>query len=100
MGLLQYPPEFYESTTDGSPVIVDLFGVVEGTHVGREFAAHLGISDVWDFGQHKIDSNRADLASLRSLLGTLGDHEKYLHDLERFERLRDLGYDFYFRPGG
>ena len=91
---------FYAQTKEGAEVVADLFGIVEGTLIGRDVAARLGITNVWDFSQHKIDPARIDVAGLRSLLATLEDRERYLYDLNRLERLRDLGFAFYFLPNG
>jgi hypothetical protein len=98
-GLLDFPAEAYRATRRGTPVITDLFGIWEGTHAGIEFAECLGITDVWDFNQHRIDPQRADLGRLRALFVRLSD-DHYATELSRFEALRDLGFEFYFEPNG
>lgn len=51
---LGYPDESYDGTEAGAIVNCTLFGIVEGTSLGKEFASCLGVTDVWDFNQHKI----------------------------------------------
>jgi hypothetical protein len=97
---LEYPAETYEGTANGAVVIVDLFGIVEGSSASRQFANLLGISDPWDFNQHRIDPNAVDIDGLRAFVETLAGAAAYARDIERLERLRSAGFDFYFRPNG
>jgi hypothetical protein len=97
---LEYPDEFYAQTRPGVPVITYLFDYMPGSSTSREFATHLGITDPWDFNQHKIDALRVDLDALRGFLVGLHEPDVYLSDLEFFVRLREKHFDFYFRPNG
>jgi len=51
---LEYPDEFYEKTIQGAPVVKVLFGIAEGSSLSKEFASYLGVTDPWDFNQHKL----------------------------------------------
>jgi hypothetical protein len=97
---LEYSPEAYRSTAPGALVVTDLFGIVEGTSASKQFAACFGISDVWDFNQHKIDAEKIDVDRLRSLLQGLSDPERYAKQLEALLALRACGFQFVFRPNG
>lgn len=97
---LGYPPDFYRSTKPGALVVTELFGIVEGSGPGRQFAFFLGISDVWDFNQHKIEADRIDTAGLRLLFQDLGEGETYVKHLDSLILLRSHGFQFMFRPNG
>jgi hypothetical protein len=99
-GDLQYPAAFYDETRNGSRVIVDLFGIVEGTSASTTFATRVGISNVWDFSQHRIDPDRIDVDGLRSLFRSLAEGARYQHDLDRLLHLREHGFELYFIPNG
>ena len=98
--VLEYPAEHYAHTRPGVTVVAFLFSAMPGSSTSHAFAEQLGIDDAWDFNQHKIDPLRVDLDGLRAFLGTLQDSADYLKDIERFVRLRDKKFDFYFRPNG
>jgi len=97
---LEYTAEHYARTRPGVTVFVSLFSVMPGSSTSHAFAEQLGIDDAWDFNQHKIEPARVDLDGLRAFLATLHESEEYLPDIERFVRLRDKKFDFYFRPNG
>ncbi len=96
----EYPESRYSTTQDGAPVVRELFGIVEGTRAGTEFAQHLGISDPWDFNQHRICPERIDFAALELLLAPFEHAEDYLRDLEALQAFASAGYDLYFLPHG
>jgi hypothetical protein len=97
---LDYPPDFYSSTAPGVMVLTTLFGIVEGSTASREFASCLGISDPWDFSQHKFDADRIDVVALAYLFQTLSEGDAYLKELDRLLALRANGFQFMFRPNG
>ena len=97
---LGYPSDLFRNTRTGTPVVAVLFGIAEGTYAGTQFAKCLGITDPWDFNQHKIDSTRVEMDELRALFAGFSDGDDYLKDLERFEVLRQAGFDLYFVPNG
>ena len=97
---LEYPADLYARTRPGVTVFAYLFSVMPGSSTSHTFAGHLGVDDAWDFNQHKIDPARVDLDALRAFLATLHDSADYLPDVERFVRLRDKRFDFFFRPNG
>ena len=97
---LDYPAELYARTRPGVPVLATLFSMMPGSSSSHAFAAHLGTNDAWDFNDHKIDPARVNLEALREFLATLDDPADYLRDVERFVRLRDKEFEFYFRPNG
>ena len=53
----EYPEKHYAQTLEGAPMILHLFGIVEGSSLSWEFASFFGITNAWDFNQHKIDSS-------------------------------------------
>jgi hypothetical protein len=97
---LEYPPEHYKGTREGSPVIAQLFGITHGSSASREFARCLGITDPWDFNQHKINPLAIKREPLRAFFSSLHDGDDFLRDLERLLVMRDEGFEFYFRPNG
>jgi hypothetical protein len=105
---LEYPPNSYLSTRPGTPVIIELFGILEGSSQSRAFAKTLGITDPWDFNQHKIDPSKINLPELCELLAHIDIEElyrseitdSYLSDIRALEKLKSRGFDFYFRPNG
>jgi hypothetical protein len=76
------------------------FGITHGSTASRAFASYLGITDPWDFNQHKLVPSNVDVDGLRAFLETLQGSEELMSDLEAFLALRDAGFDFYFRPNG
>lgn len=97
---LEYPRDVYRSTKSGALVITELFGIVEGSSASKRFASLLGISDVWDFNQHKLDPEKIDAAALRLLFQELDKRDAYVKDLDALLTLRDHGFHFIFRPNG
>ena len=95
--LLDYPAERYAGTRDGSTVTRRLFGI-EGSRLSREFATALGLTDPWDFNQHRLDPSRLDLPALQDFGSRHGD---YLDEVDALMALlRQPGFDFHFRPEG
>lgn len=98
--LLEYPSDCYATTRPGSRVVAFLFGIVEGSTAGREFARALGISEAWDFNQHFIDPSRIDFAHVRAVLSRLSEGDSYLRDVERMEAFAKHGFELIFLPNG
>ncbi|MBI3437657.1 MAG: hypothetical protein HY054_03210 [Proteobacteria bacterium] len=96
----EYPADRYARTRDGAPIVTILFGITEGTRAGTEVASALGISDVWDFNQHKIDVRKVDFPKLESTLLSLHDHAEYEFDLAALRAFVAEGYELYFIPNG
>ena len=96
-GFLEYRPDFYKATNAGTIISERLFGIAEGSTLSSEFAALFGISDPWDFNQHRIDNSRIDLPGLQSF-SRIYDH--YSRDVEALEVLIGAGFEFHFRPEG
>lgn len=94
---LEYPPEVYTSTREGACITVTLFGIVEGSSLSREFASLLGVTDPWDFNQHRLDSSSFDIDGLRQFAGKYPD---YRGSVDALVALRDAGFEFHFRPNG
>ena len=95
--LLDYPAGYYHTTPPDTPVHAQLFGI-DGTEATTEFARLLGISDPWDFNQHRVDPGRIDVGGLRAFLGGLEGSADWLRQVESLVKLRDAGFVFYFRP--
>lgn len=94
---LDYRSDLYSATMDGAIVSRRLFGISEGSTVSREFAGYLGISDVWDFNQHRIDNAKIDFIALRRFGETYVD---YADEIEILEVLVRSGFELHFRPEG
>jgi hypothetical protein len=97
---LAYPAGQYAKTRVGTVVVTELFGILEGSPASRTFAKYLGVTDPWDFNQHKLVGSAVDVEGLRAFLATLLGGEDYKRDLEAFIALRDHGFEFFFRPNG
>lgn len=59
-----------------------MFGILEGSHAGRDFARCLDISDVWDFNQYRIDPEKMDFGELTAFFGTLSENKDYKKGLK------------------
>ncbi|MEG3998075.1 hypothetical protein, partial [Microcoleus sp. SVA1B1] len=94
---LDYRAKYYSKIQPGAIVTRRLFGIVEGSTLSREFAALIGISDPWDFNQHKVLLSRLDNEGLRRFSEIYSD---YAQDYKAFEALRYAGFEFHFRPEG
>ena len=94
---LGYPADRYQATREGAVVSRRLFGISEGSSLSTEFAGLLGITDPWDFNQHKIDNARIDFAGLRAFVEV---YEDYDVDVETLVALHHAGFEFHFRPEG
>jgi hypothetical protein len=88
---LDQPPERHATTREGAMLVVSVFEAFEGSTRSRELAACVGV-EPWDFKTHVFDPWRADLAALRA--------SHAAHRVERFIRLREAGFEFFFRPNG
>jgi len=95
--VLDYPIDRYKSLNNGSIITVRLFGIIEGSSLSRKFAELLGISDAWDFNQHKIINEKINIEGLRKFVET---YEEYADDLDKLIKLKDNGFEFHFRPEG
>lgn len=94
---LEYPSEFYSNTKEGSRIIEHLFGIIEGSSLSREFAGYLGVTDVWNFNQHKLDPKKFNKESLLEFVSLYNEYKKDLEALFAFEQ---LGFEFHFLPNG
>jgi hypothetical protein len=96
----EYPPDHYRTMSEGLPIVRTLFGVIEGTAAGTEFAKALGISDPFDFSQHKIGSASIDFEGLERSLASLSSWPEgdYAKDLAALRSFAAAGYDLYFLP--
>ena len=100
--------QFYEHPTGnygvGSEVVLvvtRLFLIGEGSAASRQFAEGLGISDPWDFSQHRLDIARIDFAALETILSGLEAWEsQYRNDLEALRAFAARRHDLYFMPNG
>lgn len=82
---------------EGSIITEILFGIIEGSSLSREFAGLLGISDPWDFNQHRIKNENINIEGLKKFVQVYRDYED---DLYRLIKLKNKGFEFHFRPGG
>lgn len=94
---LEYPSGHYAKTIDGATISRRLFGIVEGSRVSRELASLFGITEPWDFNQHKIVAKKINVTGLREFAKQYRD---YAADVDAVEALMRAGFDFHFRPEG
>jgi len=94
---LDYRPDLYATTAEGSMISRRLFGISEGSSLSCEFAELLGIKDTWDFNQHKIENEKINFAGLKKF-GEFYDH--YADDVAALEVLAHSGFELHFRPEG
>lgn len=94
---LEYPTGHYARTIDGATISRRLFGIVEGSRLSRELASLFGITDPWDFNQHKVAATKINLAGLHEFAKQYRD---YAADVDAVEALMKAGFDFHFRPEG
>lgn len=95
--VLEYPKEIYKNLNNGSIITVRLFGISEGSSLSRKFAELLGISDTWDFNQHKITNEKINIEELKKFVDV---YKEYADDLNTLMKLKDNGFEFHFRPEG
>ena len=98
IGHLDYPPQYYKDTEEGVVITRELFGIYEGSSTSREFASFLGITNTWDFAQHKIDADKIDFKGLKDFC--CNRYTDYDEDYESFVLLINNGFQFHFRPNG
>lgn len=98
---LTHPAERYAGTRDGAVIVEVVFETPEGSSRSRQLAACFGV-DPWDFSSHKLEPSRVDLDALNAMFGssTRGAGSAPPAPLERFLRLREATFEFYFLPNG
>lgn len=94
---LRYTEIYFKDTKEGAIINLTLFGIVEGTSVGQEFASCLGISNGWDFNQHKICIEKINIEALREFVSR---YTEYSEDAETLIVLMEKGFEFHFAPNG
>ncbi len=94
---MEYPEQHYASTLAGSIITRRLFGIIEGSTLSREFAFLLGVTDPWDFSQHRLSHTLFDTVGLMEFGRRYPD---YLQDVESLIGLMSAGFEFHFRPEG
>lgn len=88
---LNYPPEYYKHTHDGVGLAEIVFWIETGSTDSRELAECFGV-DPWDFNQHELNAETADLERLTKLVGD--------KEVASFIGLRAAGFRFFFVPNG
>ena len=94
---LEYPKDNYSNVREGAIITERLFGILEGTPQSTEFALLLGITDPWDFNQHKVINEKINFQGLKEFAKV---YEYYESDVEKLQILKDNGFEFHFRPVG
>lgn len=94
---LEYDIDCYSGTKEDTIISVALFGIYEGTSLSREFALCLGITDTWDFNQHKLNPTIIDKDRVKEFGRKYAD---YAEDSESLLILMENKFEFYFRPNG
>jgi len=95
-----YPAERYTETREGVATVTTLFGIAEGTSSGAKVAEALGISNVWDFNEHKINPAQIEFSLLEQTLKSLEGWPDYNSDLSALRAFAAEGYDLYLLPNG
>ncbi|MCK6545405.1 hypothetical protein L6R52_06010 [Myxococcota bacterium] len=95
---LRHDERQHAQTREGSVIVERVFETPEGNERSRALAACFGV-DPWDFASHELDASSADVQALRELFReelptTRPD------PVEKWLRLRDAGFRFFFRPRG
>ncbi len=94
---LGYSKEQYIGTNEGAVVNQTLFGIAEGNELSRQFATILGITDPWDFNQHKISPTDINFIALKTFGQQYPDYEK---DVFALQALSESGFELHFSPNG
>ena len=84
---LNYSKEQYFSAKDEAVVNEALFGIPQANKLSRKLASTPGISDPWDFNQHKISTATIDLLRYKCLESNIRNTRM---TLEIFRLLRKL----------
>ncbi len=92
-----YSDECYDDSKTGAIVNDVLFGIVEGTSLGKEFASYLGVTDVWDVKQHKIVNDKINVEALNLFASIYTD---YAEDVTALIALMKLDFEFHLAPNG
>ena len=88
---LDYPAEHYENVALNATVITTVFHAYTNDS-SRELAKALGITDVFDFNQHRIrDLSKVDIGALREM------HFEYDSCVDDFIVLREASFIFIFK---
>lgn len=93
---MPYESENYDSVPDGCTVVTTFFQC-STTSQSRSLAALLGITDPWDFTQHKIDPSKVDLENIKVLFDY---DEDICFDCEGFAALAEAGFIILYCPEG
>jgi|GEM_PF-1040444 len=115
LSFLDHPPERHAATREGTVLIVSVFNAPEGSGRSRELAACVGV-EPWDFKTHAFDPWRVNLTALQAFYeGSVrcAEHATVhatspcsayeracAHRIERFLRLREAGFEFFYCPNG
>ena len=94
---LEYDPTYYAQTVEGVIVNMTLFGISEGSAVSRVLAKALGITDPWDFNQHKLSNGAIDCSALTDFAKC---YCHYADDVEVMKALLKHNFEFHFAPNG
>ena len=92
---LDYPIGHYEDVKEGVTIVTTIFRCVT-SESSRALAEALG-TEAWSLGEHHINPFLVNLAELEEMSGEGGLSNRNLMD---FVRLREAGFDFYYRPNG
>ena len=94
---LEYSKELYSKASEGAIVNQTLFGIEEGNELSGQLASMLGITDPWDFNQHKISSTAIDIEALKRF-GQ--QYLAYSKDVVVLQVLLESGFELHFSPNG
>ncbi len=97
MPYLEGPPDCLMATRPGAIVNRTLFGIVEGTGLGREFASYFGVADVHDPNQHKIVNENIDVEAIKTFVSV---YREYEDEAEALFGLMKHGFEFHLSPNG
>jgi len=88
--LLDYATHYYDKVAPGAPIITRLLQC-NTSDQSRYLAGCFGF-DALDFSRHHVDPMAADIDRLRR------EFDEY--EVDRFLKLRELGFQFYYVPNG
>ncbi|MEM6972352.1 MAG: hypothetical protein AAF577_06060 [Pseudomonadota bacterium] len=95
-----FPSRYYVGLDERTTIVTFLFGILEGSSATRDLANGLGITDCWDFNQHRLNPSTVDMPALYDSVARLSEGDSYRHDLKRLEAFLAQDYTCYFMPNG
>ncbi len=88
----QGAPEQFAGIRPSAIVNLTLFGIAEGTSLGKEFASYFGVTDVYDLNQHRIVNEKTDVEAIKTFVSIYSDYDE---EAEVLFALLKHGFEFH-----